>query len=92
MHRREHTLRLYERTGAFGSAFTDADVRSIKGPLPMDHESTEERIRNKAYELWLADGEMEGCADEYWRQARETVEKEIASESSDGESDSGPAR
>jgi len=23
---------------------------------------------------------MEGCADEYWRQARETVEKEIESE------------
>jgi hypothetical protein len=46
----------------------------------MDNEPIERRIRAKAYELWLADGAMEGCADEYWRQARETVEKEIASD------------
>jgi hypothetical protein len=46
----------------------------------MDNEPIERRIRTKAYELWLADGAMEGCADEYWRQSRETVEKEIESE------------
>jgi hypothetical protein len=51
----------------------------------MDNEPIERRIRTKAYELWLADGAMEGCADEYWRQARETVEKEIASARIDGE-------
>jgi hypothetical protein len=51
----------------------------------MDNETIERRIRTKAYELWLADGAMEGCADEYWRQARETVEKEIASARIDGE-------
>jgi hypothetical protein len=46
----------------------------------MDNEPIERRIRIKAYELWLADGAMEGCADKYWRQARETVENEIASD------------
>jgi len=51
----------------------------------MDNEPIERRIRTKAYELWLADGAMEGCADEYWRQARETIEKEIASARIDGE-------
>jgi len=51
----------------------------------MDNETIERRIRTKAYELWLADGAMEGCADEYWRQARETIEKEIASARIDGE-------
>jgi Protein of unknown function (DUF2934) len=51
----------------------------------MDNEPIERRIRTKAYELWLADGAMEGCADEYWRQARETVEKEIEFERTDGE-------
>jgi hypothetical protein len=58
----------------------------------MDNQSIEERIRTKAYELWLADGAMEGCADEYWRQARETVEKEIASERIHQEPGSGPMR
>ncbi len=55
----------------------------------MDNESIEGRIRTKAYELWLADGAMEGCADEYWRLARETVEKEIAFERIDHKPGSG---
>jgi hypothetical protein len=42
--------------------------------------SKDERIRARAYELWEADGSMEGCADEYWRQAREHVEQEIEAE------------
>ena len=58
----------------------------------MDNEPIERRIRTKAYELWLADGAMEGCADEYWRQARETVEKEIASGRIDGELGSASTR
>jgi Protein of unknown function (DUF2934) len=58
----------------------------------MDNEPIERRIRTKAYELWLADGAMEGCADEYWRQARETVENEIASERDDGEPGSASIR
>jgi hypothetical protein len=42
--------------------------------------TVEERIRAKAYELWLEDGSMEGCADEYWRRARSLVEAEFADE------------
>lgn len=42
--------------------------------------TVEERIRAKAYELWLEDGSMEGCADEYWRRARSLVEAELADE------------
>ncbi|SAL89006.1 hypothetical protein AWB68_08966 [Caballeronia choica] len=40
----------------------------------------EERIRKRAYELWQQDGSMEGCADEYWRQARQIVEREMLEE------------
>jgi hypothetical protein len=40
-----------------------------------------QRIRTRAKELWKQDGSLEGCADEYWRQARRLVELEVAEES-----------
>ncbi|WP_165989418.1 DUF2934 domain-containing protein [Caballeronia sp. SBC1] len=43
----------------------------------MDGQSIEERIRKWAYALWLADGALEGCSDDFWCQARETLEDEI---------------
>jgi hypothetical protein len=46
----------------------------------MQAETIEQRIRTKAYALWQEDGSMEGCADEYWRKARNLVEAEIAEE------------
>lgn len=46
----------------------------------MENGTVEERIRTRAYLLWQEDGGMEGCADEYWRQARKLVEAEIAGE------------
>ena len=46
----------------------------------MEDPSIKERIRQQAYLLWLNDGAMEGCSDEYWHQAREIVEKEVANE------------
>ncbi|QIE29094.1 hypothetical protein SBC1_74590 (plasmid) [Caballeronia sp. SBC1] len=46
----------------------------------MENSTVEDRIRKLAYELWQEDGEMEGCADEYWRQARKFVEAETASD------------
>ncbi|WP_420915876.1 DUF2934 domain-containing protein [Paraburkholderia monticola] len=46
----------------------------------MQPETMEQRIRTRAYELWQADGSMEGCADEYWRKARSEVEAEVAEE------------
>jgi len=39
-----------------------------------------QRIRTRANELWKQDGSLEGCADEYWRQARELVELEVDAE------------
>lgn len=44
----------------------------------MQAVTLEQRIRTKAYELWQEDGGMEGCADEYWRKARDLVEAEVA--------------
>lgn len=34
------------------------------------------RIREKAYQLWEADGSPQGKSEEYWHRAREMVEKE----------------
>jgi hypothetical protein len=42
--------------------------------------SKDERIRGRAYTLWEEDGALEGCADEYWRQAREQIEGELRRE------------
>jgi hypothetical protein len=42
--------------------------------------SKDERIRERAYTLWEEDGALEGCADEYWRQAREQIEGELRRE------------
>ncbi|WP_327359446.1 DUF2934 domain-containing protein [Caballeronia humi] len=48
--------------------------------VELEAQTLEFRIRIRAYELWQQDGGMEGCADEYWRQAREMVERELAEE------------
>jgi hypothetical protein len=45
--------------------------------MPADHNVTterEQRIREKAYQLWRADGAQEGKADEYWHRAQELIE------------------
>jgi Protein of unknown function (DUF2934) len=46
----------------------------------LEAQTLEQRIRIRAYELWQQDGSMEGCADEYWQQAREMVERELREE------------
>jgi hypothetical protein len=46
----------------------------------VEHQTLEERIRRKAFDLWKQDGSMEGCADEYWRQAREMIESDVQEE------------
>jgi Protein of unknown function (DUF2934) len=38
----------------------------------------EERIREKAYQLWEEDGSPDGKPDVYWHRAREIIEKEAA--------------
>jgi hypothetical protein len=37
-----------------------------------------ELVHAKAHALWEADGSMEGCADEYWQNARRLLEEESA--------------
>ncbi|TCG05182.1 hypothetical protein BZM27_35525 [Paraburkholderia steynii] len=44
----------------------------------MSETTLEEKIRVRAFELWQQDGQLEGCADEYWHMARALVEKETA--------------
>ncbi len=46
---------------------------------PTEGESgadTEQRIRQRAYLLWEAEGAQPGRADEYWKRARELIEDE----------------
>lgn len=54
--------------------------RSLTRGDDVEDQTLEERIRLKAFQLWKQDGSMEGCADEYWRQAREMIEIEVLEE------------
>lgn len=40
----------------------------------------EQRVRERAYELWEQDGRRAGEADKYWEQARKEIEAEIIEE------------
>ena len=40
---------------------------------------TEQRIRERAYLLWEAEGRQEGGVEEYWHRARELIEAESQS-------------
>lgn len=53
----------------------------------MTVSTMEEKIRERAYELWQKDGSLEGCADEYWHLAREQIEKETAAKHAAGTGD-----
>jgi hypothetical protein len=50
----------------------------------MDNVSREEKIRVRAYELWEKDGSLEGCADEYWEQARAQIDEEESAADGNG--------
>jgi hypothetical protein len=43
-------------------------------PEHVANAQKELRIREKAYQLWEADGSPQGKSDEYWHRAREFVE------------------
>ncbi len=41
---------------------------------PLEYDSArDQRIRERAYHLWEADGAPEGRAEEYWERARELI-------------------
>jgi hypothetical protein len=42
-------------------------------PLDDSDETEQQRIRQRAYHLWEADGRPEGRAEEYWERARELI-------------------
>jgi Protein of unknown function (DUF2934) len=43
---------------------------------PLAESELDERIREKAYQLWKEDGSPEGRADVYWHRAREILDRE----------------
>ena len=47
--------------------------------MSYTYQELEQRIRERAYALWEADGRPEGKADEYWERAREMIAAEEAS-------------
>jgi Protein of unknown function (DUF2934) len=46
---------------------------------PNSPPEREQRIRERAYSLWEAEGGAQGRADEYWHRARELIEDEATS-------------
>jgi hypothetical protein len=72
-----------------GVGFTNR-LRSSKGS-EMNQE-TDDRIRQRAYELWLQSGEPEGLEMEFWLQAEREItgeSREAAGASKDPASDTG---
>ncbi len=53
--------------------------------------SREERIRERAYELWEQNGRTEGQAEEHWHQARREIGAEDEEPGDEGSAGSGPA-
>ena len=45
-----------------------------------DEYEKEKRIRERAYYIWLAEGQPEGRADQHWEQAKLQIEREGESE------------
>jgi hypothetical protein len=52
------------------------DDPSERPPQHIANAERELRVREKAYELWEADGSPEGKSDEYWHRARQIIENE----------------
>jgi len=48
----------------------------------LDKADAEQRIREKAYQLWRMDGAPEGKAELYWHLARELIDAETSPGSS----------
>jgi Protein of unknown function (DUF2934) len=44
--------------------------------MSSHHQELENRIRERAYALWQADGMPEGRAEEYWERARRLITAE----------------
>lgn len=49
--------------------------------MTRPHPITEDRIRERAYRLWLDEGQPQGKSSEHWEKARELLAREAAPES-----------
>lgn len=49
----------------------------------MTNEDREARIRERAYFLWIGDGQPHGLAEEHWRRAMAAEEDEATDEASE---------
>jgi hypothetical protein len=63
----------------------------------MEDQKEQDRIRRRAYEIWEREGSPDGRAEEFWQQAKTSLEKEDAEGSgirptAGVEADSGAAR
>lgn len=51
-------------------------------PDPKADAEREERIRQRAYQLWKEDGAPEGRSEEYWHRAQQLIDRETQATSS----------
>ncbi|QQP87869.1 DUF2934 domain-containing protein [Skermanella sp. TT6] len=42
----------------------------------MDTDDREERVRQRAHEIWIREGRPEGRSDRHWQQAKDEIEVE----------------
>jgi hypothetical protein len=69
-------------------AYERQQVRTAVADLDAPHgqskapgiETQEQRIRERAYQIWCDEGKPEGRREEHWHRAREEIEAELASE------------
>jgi hypothetical protein len=60
------------------SAVADLDAPHGEPKVPSI-ETQEQRIRERAYQIWCDEGKPEGCEEEHWHRAREEIEADLAS-------------
>lgn len=58
------------------STLTDATTTKDNPPSSEGRPSREDRIRNRAYELWDADGRQQGSHEHHWHQAAREIDDE----------------
>lgn len=66
------------------SSNQNTDIASSLSDRPKvtSIETQEERIRKRAYEIWVDEGQPEGRQDEHWHRAREEIDAELARQAS----------
>jgi hypothetical protein len=56
-----------------------SEIMASETPDSNGHDEKERLIRERAYQLWQADGSPEGEAERYWHRARELIEDQAKS-------------